>query len=118
MTRDLDRITYPGPVQTSRTGRVCLARLTPLDLDGNARFADDAGTLDTGCFPPAVVDMGAYESQGKPTSNPMIFADLDSDGVVGIIDFLALLATRQTATAWTIGATGCVGRASPRSRLG
>lgn len=67
--------------------------LTPLDRDGNARFADDAGTLDTGCFPPAVVDMGAYESPGKPISNPVVFADLNGDGGVGIIDFLALLAT-------------------------
>jgi len=50
--------------------------LTPLDLDGNPRFADDLATQDTGCS----VDMGAYEFPGVATSNPVYLGDLDSDG--------------------------------------
>ena len=38
---------------------------------------------------PVVVNMGAYEYQGDPAG--VVFADLDGDGVVGIVDFLMLL---------------------------
>jgi len=55
------------------------------DLDGTARFADDLATPDTGNGECPIVDMGAYEF---PTSCPW---DLDCDGNVGIVDFLALL---------------------------
>ena len=65
---------------------------TPFDLGGNPRFADDPATADTGCGVPVIVDTGAYEFQGDPPLNPVILADLDGDGVVGIVDFLALLA--------------------------
>ena len=34
---------------------------TPIDLDGNPRFVDDADTADTGNGTPPIVDMGAYE---------------------------------------------------------
>jgi hypothetical protein len=61
------------------------------DLDGNPRFVDDLGTIDTGNGDAPIVDMGAYEFQG--TSCPW---DCDggegTDGTVGITDFLALLA--------------------------
>ncbi len=60
------------------------------DLDGNPRFTDDPTTEDTGCNPPAVVDMGAYEFQGVPAPISDL-GDLDANGVVGIVDFLALL---------------------------
>ncbi len=66
--------------------------LTSLDLDGNPRFADDPAAVDTGCGVPAIVDMGAYEFQGVPAPNPIYLGDLDADRVVGIVDFLALLA--------------------------
>jgi len=59
------------------------------DLDGNPRFHDDLGIPDGG-NPDGVnpiVDMGAYEFQGQT-----IPGDLDGDGEVGIVDFLALLA--------------------------
>ena len=62
---------------------------TPLDLDGNARFADDLGTADTGCGVPGVVDMGAFEFTGDPFDVKL--GDIDGDGIVGIVDFLALL---------------------------
>ena len=66
--------------------------LTPLDLDGNPRFTDDPATQDTGCgVPPFFVDMGAYEFPGM-ASNQIYLGDLDGDRVVGIVDFLALLA--------------------------
>ncbi len=56
------------------------------DLDGNPRFTDDPCTVvDTGLGDPPVVDMGAYEFQNTS-------CDLNGDGVVGINDFLALLA--------------------------
>jgi hypothetical protein len=64
--------------------------LTPLDLDGNTRFAENPATSDTGCGIPVVVDMGAYEYQGDPF--PVKLGDIDGDGIVGIVDFLALLA--------------------------
>ncbi|MHC5015144.1 MAG: choice-of-anchor Q domain-containing protein [Planctomycetota bacterium] len=55
------------------------------DLDGNPRFVDDPCREDTGLGDPSIVGMGAYEFQGRS-------CDLDGDGVVGITDFLALLA--------------------------
>lgn len=36
--------------------------LTPLDLEGNARIANDVGVDDTGSGTGAIVDMGAYEA--------------------------------------------------------
>ncbi|MHC4094188.1 MAG: hypothetical protein ACYSVY_28595, partial [Planctomycetota bacterium] len=57
------------------------------DLDGNPRFADDPGTLDTGNGTPPIVDMGAYEFQG--VSCP---GDLDGDGDVDLADLATLLA--------------------------
>jgi hypothetical protein len=65
--------------------------LTPLDLDGDPRFADDPATGDTGCGIPVVVDMGAYEYQGVPFG-PVKLGDIDADGSVGVLDFLELLA--------------------------
>ena len=67
-----------------------IVRLTDTDLDGNPRFAADKFDFDPGCGIPVVVDMGAYELQGDPF--PVVFGDLDGDGIVGIVDFLALLA--------------------------
>ncbi len=64
--------------------------ITDTDLDGNPRFTDDPETPDTGCGVPVVVDMGAYEFQGD--SFPVKLGDIDGDGIVGIVDFLALLA--------------------------
>jgi hypothetical protein len=56
------------------------------DLDGNPRFVDDPGTVDTGSGDPPIVDMGAYEFQGLPCP-----WDLNGNGFVGILDFLVLL---------------------------
>jgi hypothetical protein len=54
------------------------------DLDGNPRFVDDPCRANTGIGDPPV-DMGAYEFQDRS-------CDLDGSGMVGITDFLALLA--------------------------
>ncbi len=67
------------------------AELFPVDLDGNPRFNADEADFDPGCGVPVVVDMGAYEYQFNPVEE-VIFADLNADGVVGILDLLALLA--------------------------
>jgi hypothetical protein len=58
------------------------------DLDGNARFVDDPGTPDTGSPPDGepLVDMGAYEFQGRSC-----FGDLDGDDDVGLSDLGVLL---------------------------
>jgi predicted outer membrane repeat protein len=66
------------------------AGLADTDLDGNPRFADDPRAPDTGCGMPVVVDMGAYEFRGVPAD--VSLGDIDADGVVGILDFLGLLA--------------------------
>ena len=67
-----------------------IAGITDTDLDGNPRFAADKNDFDPGCGIPVVVDMGAYEYQGDPF--PVKFGDTNGDGVVGINDFLDLLA--------------------------
>jgi hypothetical protein len=73
--------------------------LTPLDRNGDPRFADVVATADTGCGVPPV-DMGAAEFQGTPGPNPLKIGDIDGDGTVGINDFLSLLALwRPCATA-------------------
>ena len=65
--------------------------LTPWDLDGKPRFNADPADFDPGCGVPVVVDMGAYELQFDPVDE-IFLGDLDGDGTVGIVDFLALLA--------------------------
>ncbi len=71
----------------------CEARLPlgTVDLDGNPRFNADELDFDPGCGIPVVVDMGAYEYQFNPVEE-IIFADLNDDGIVGILDLLTLLA--------------------------
>ncbi len=51
----------------------------------------DPDTPDSGNGDPPVVDMGAYEFQFDPVDE-VFLGDLDGDGTVGIVDFLALLA--------------------------
>ncbi len=67
------------------------AELFPVELDDNPRFNADELDFDPGCGVPVVVDMGAYEYQFDPVED-VIFADLNGDGVVGILDLLAVLA--------------------------
>jgi hypothetical protein len=67
-----------------------IAGLADTDLDGDPRFAADKIDFDTGCGIPVVVDIGAYEYVGDPF--PVKLGDLDGNGTVGIVDFLAQLA--------------------------
>ena len=67
-----------------------IAGISDTDLDANPRFAADKNDFDPGCGIPVVVDMGAYEYQGDPF--PVQLGDINGDGVVGINDFLDLLA--------------------------
>ncbi len=76
------------------------AELLPVDLDGNPRFNADKADFDPGCGVPVVVDMGGYEYQFDPVDE-VIFADLNADGFVNIVDLLALLA------AWGPCGEGC-----------
>ena len=59
----------------------------PFDLDGNPRFVDDPATDDTGLGEPPIVDIGAYEYQAGACP-----ADVTGDGVVDVLDLLAVLA--------------------------
>jgi hypothetical protein len=74
---------------TDLDGNSDVAERTPLDLDGNARFVDDAGTVDTGVADPPnypeVVDMGAYEF------GVFCPGDLNGDGRVDLADLAELL---------------------------
>ncbi|MCH7849658.1 MAG: right-handed parallel beta-helix repeat-containing protein, partial [Planctomycetes bacterium] len=74
--------------------------LFPVDLDGNPRFNADENDSDPGCGVPVVVDMGAYEYQFDPVED-VIFADLNGDGSVGVVDLLGLLG------GWGPCAKGC-----------
>ena len=74
--------------------------LFPVDLDGNPRFNADESDFDPGCGVPVVVDMGAYEYQFDPVED-VIFADLNGDGSVGVVDLLGLLG------GWGPCAKGC-----------
>jgi fibronectin type 3 domain-containing protein len=65
--------------------------ITPLDLDGEGRFFDDAGTADSGCGYAPIVDMGACEFGG--TGAQPCFGDLDGDRDVDLADLAALLAS-------------------------
>ena len=49
-----------------------------------------------------IVDMGAYEYQFDPVED-VIFADLNGDGVVGILDLLGVLA------GWGDARNNCLG---------
>lgn len=75
-----------------------------VDLDGNARGADDPDTPDTGKAVFAlVVDMGAYELQGAGCTPSECAGDVTGpkgtpDGVVDALDLLALIGTWGTCS--------------------
>ncbi len=57
------------------------------DLDGNPRYVDDPTTVDTGFGDPPIIDMGAFEYQIEDPCP----ADINDDGVVNVLDLLAVL---------------------------
>jgi hypothetical protein len=58
--------------------------------DGNANIDADPQLVDPGCGTPCAVDMGACEYQGQACA--VTWCDIDGDGVVGVVDFLYILA--------------------------
>lgn len=72
-----------------RDGDGNTGELFPVDLAGGPRFAADRAGFDQGCGAPVVVDMGAYEAAGGPAE--VLGADVTGDGVVDVLDLLALL---------------------------
>ena len=93
--------------------------LTPFDLSGNPRFADDPATNDIGCGIPVVVDMGAFEFQGNPFA--VKFGDINGDGIVGINDLLDLLAAwgacTETCCLADLDVDGAVAFARPAANM-
>jgi hypothetical protein len=85
-----DNVAVPADVET--------------DLAGLPRFVDGPATPDSGFGQPPVVDMGAFEFQ-VAASCP---ADLDGDGLVGIQDFLVLLANFGSSGPGDIDGSGTV----------
>ncbi len=63
--------------------------ITPLDLDGNPRFADDVDSRDVGCGLNAPIDMGSFEFPG-PATQP-VRGDIDGDLDVDTNDLILLL---------------------------
>ena len=79
----------PGSPGIDAGDNLALAKVLPVDLDGNPRFLDDPCTADTG-NPDGVnplVDMGPWELQGS--SGPA--GDVTGDCTVDVGDLLALL---------------------------
>ncbi|MCA9305757.1 MAG: hypothetical protein R3B46_03185 [Phycisphaerales bacterium] len=69
------------------------------DLNGDPRFHDDAGTIDTGSGSPTYLDMGAYEFQG---SSPVLCpGDVDGSNTVDVDDLNAILGAWNTSV--TVG---------------
>ncbi|MHC4615392.1 MAG: right-handed parallel beta-helix repeat-containing protein, partial [Planctomycetota bacterium] len=68
-----------------------IAGLTDVDLDGNPRCVHAPIDPHTGCGIPAIVDMGAYESQDG-TAFDIRFGDIDGDGCVDLVEVMSVLA--------------------------
>jgi hypothetical protein len=67
-----------------------LIELTPLDYDGNPRFANTAAVADAGCGVNAVVDMGPFETAGDAVGTVKL-GDVTGDGLVNIDDLLSVI---------------------------
>jgi hypothetical protein len=78
-----------------------VGELIPVDLPGQARFADDTDTPDSGCGT-FVVDVGAYESPG-PSVNPMLVGDANGDGMFGFGDILVVIGQWGPCTGCCVG---------------
>ena len=66
--------------------------LLPVDFDGNPRLADDPAAPNAACqTSTAVVDMGAFEVAGNEPPIPVLLGDMNGDGVVNVVDLLAVI---------------------------
>lgn len=74
-----------------------------VDFLSNPRFADDAGTPDTGLGSGPIVDRGAYEFEGQT----FCAADLNGDGEINLADLNIVLANFGQST--TGGDSNCDG---------
>ncbi|MHC4383963.1 MAG: right-handed parallel beta-helix repeat-containing protein [Planctomycetota bacterium] len=68
-----------------------IAGRTDTDLDGNPRCVHAPIDPHPGCGLPAIVDMGAYESQDG-TAFDIRFGDIDGDGCVDLVEVMSVLA--------------------------
>lgn len=75
----------------------------PRDIDGNPRFADVSGVVDTGVGPSPIVDLGAYETVAS-TPPPVCVADVNGDRMVTGADLSVLLTQFGTSVPVGTGA--------------
>jgi hypothetical protein len=90
MFADADGRLSPGSPCIDAGHNWAIAGLADTDLDGNPRFVHGPVEPHTGCGIPAIVDMGAYESQDG-TAVGIRPGDIDGDGTVGIVDITNVL---------------------------
>ncbi len=90
-TLELTMAVQPGSPAVDAGDTTALQGQYPVDIAGQLRAVDDPSAPDTGLpFLNLAVDMGANEMQPElVVSCP---SDTSGDGIVGIDDFLALLA--------------------------
>ena len=82
----------PGSPAVDAGDTTALQGQYPVDIAGQLRAVDDPAVDDSGNpFLNLAVDMGAYELQPEPVVDSCP-SDIDGDTVVGINDFLAVLA--------------------------
>jgi hypothetical protein len=76
----------PGSVCIDAGDSDAAAPFGTTDVTGAPRFVDDVGVPDSGVGEPPIVDMGAYEFQGRSC-----LADFNTDGAVNSQDFFDFL---------------------------
>jgi hypothetical protein len=67
------------------------AELVPLDLAGSPRFSGATASAGAaGCGVPVIVDMGAYEAEGRAVAT-VRFGDVNGDGAVDVSDLVEVV---------------------------
>jgi hypothetical protein len=90
-------------------GDGCYTEPLPIDLTGNARYADDPATPDTGRGAAPLVDIGAYEfnSAAPPEPDGRCTGDVNCDGVVNLVDVNPFVLLLSNYPAWVASFDGC-----------